>query len=77
LVVRQALRPVAAGVLVGGAAALVLTGLLRNLLYGVAPRDPVTFAAAPVLLGLVALAASWIPARRAAGLDPVGALRRE
>jgi putative ABC transport system permease protein len=77
LVVRQALRPAAAGVLVGGGAALALTGLLRNLLYGVAPRDPVTFAAAPVLLGVVALAASWIPARRAAGLDPVGALRRE
>jgi predicted permease len=77
LVVRQALAPALTGTLIGGAVALLLTRWLRDLLYGVAPRDPVTFVAAPLILILVALGASWLPARRAAALDPVGALRRD
>jgi putative ABC transport system permease protein len=77
LVVRQALAPAGIGALAGGAAALLLTRLLQDLLYGVPPHDPLTFVAAPILLALVAVGASWLPARRAAGLDPVAALRRE
>jgi ABC-type antimicrobial peptide transport system permease subunit len=77
LVVGQGLTAAAVGTLVGGGTALLLTRLVRGLLYGVSPHDPVTFLAAPAALLLVALAASWLPARRAAALDPVGALRRE
>jgi putative ABC transport system permease protein len=77
LVVQQALVPTGAGALAGGAAGLVLTRLLRDLLYGVGPDDPLTFTAAALGLALVAVGASWLPARRAAGVDPVGALRRE
>ena len=51
--------------------------LLSRLLYGVPALDPVTFIAVPVLLGLVALLASWIPARRVTRVDPVSALRAE
>jgi ABC-type antimicrobial peptide transport system permease subunit len=77
LVVGQALMPAVVGTLVGGGTAFALTRLLRDLLYGVTPHDPVTFAAAPLILIAVALGACWLPARRAASLDPVGALRRD
>jgi predicted permease len=77
LVVGQALRPAALGILAGGGLAILATRLIRGLLFGVAPHDPVTFTVAPALLVAVALAASWIPARRAAGLEPVIALREE
>ena len=77
LVVGQALRPAALGILAGGGLAIVATRLIRGLLFGVAPHDPVTFAAVPALLVGVAFLASWVPARRAAGLEPVIALREE
>lgn len=77
LVVGQALRPAVLGILAGGGLAVVTTRLIRGLLFGVAPHDPVTFAAVPLLLVAVALIASWVPARRAAGLEPVIALREE
>ena len=65
------------GLAIGLAAAFALTRLLRSLLYEVAPADPVTFAAVAVLLALVALTASYLPARKAASIDPMQALREE
>jgi ABC-type antimicrobial peptide transport system permease subunit len=66
-----------AGVVVGVAAAMALTRLVKSMLYGVQPWDPVTLAGGALLLLLVALVASWIPARRAAGVQPMEALRHE
>jgi len=60
---------------IGGAAAV--TRLLQRLLYEVRPTDASSFASAAALLGLAALAASYVPARRAARLDPVDAMRQE
>jgi predicted permease len=77
LVVRQELRPVAAGAALGLLAATPLARLVRGLLYGVAPGDPATFAGVALLLVLIAVAASWLPARRAALVVPLAALRRE
>ncbi|HSQ29510.1 MAG TPA: ABC transporter permease [Gemmatimonadaceae bacterium] len=75
--VGRGLRLAAIGVAVGLVAALLLTRLMRGVLYGVAPTDPATFAG--VGLGLLAIAglASWLPARRAARVDPLVALRAE
>lgn len=66
---------VIAGCLVGIAAALAATQVLASLLYGVEPTDPATFAAIVALLAGAVLVASWIPARRAARIDPTEALR--
>ena len=77
LIVRQALPLIGAGLAIGLAASLVLTRYLATLLFEVAPTDPATSAAVAVLLASVALAATAIPARRAAGLDPMAALRSE
>ncbi len=64
-----------AGLALGFAGSLGLTRLLSTLLFGVGARDPLTMAAAAGLLAVVALAACYIPARRAAKLDPLVALR--
>jgi len=77
MVLRQGMLPAGAGVALGLAAALLLTRYLRTLLYHVAPVDPLTFAAMPVLLLLVAAAAVMIPALRASRIDPLEALRAE
>jgi ABC-type lipoprotein release transport system permease subunit len=77
LVVVQSLRVVLIGVSVGLITAVFLSGILRSLLYEVQPRDPLTFAGVTILLFAVALAAAFIPARRAARVDPVMALRAE
>ena len=77
LVLRQGLVLAGIGVVLGALAAFGATGLLRGLLFGVAPADVVALGSAAVLLAMAALAASWIPARRAARLDPVIALRSE
>ena len=66
-----------AGLAAGIAAAFALTRLLSGLLYGVSTTDPLAFLAAPSALAAVALLASYLPARRAAGLDPLIALRRD
>jgi putative ABC transport system permease protein len=70
-------RLVAVGLAIGLAASLASTRLLRSQLYGVQPADPVAYGAVAGLLGLVALVACYIPARRAAGVDPIVALRQE
>jgi len=77
LVVGQGARLVAAGVVAGLAGALVLGRALGGLLYGVGASDPPTVAAAAAVLAFVALAASWVPARRAARADPAVVLRAE
>ncbi len=77
LVLRQGLVLTASGVALGSLAAFAATRLIRDLLHGVPPTDGVAFGGAALLLGLAALVASWIPARRAARLDPVIALRSE
>jgi ABC-type antimicrobial peptide transport system permease subunit len=60
---------------VGLLGALGLSRVLASQLYGVGPVDPLTFTATPLILGVVALVASWVPARRAARVDPLVALR--
>jgi putative ABC transport system permease protein len=77
LVLRQGMAPVLGGIALGTAAALAGTRLMRSLLYGVGATDPLAFALVTLFLGSVALAATYIPARRAANSDPMLALRAE
>ena len=77
LVLGQGVRLVLVGLGIGVAGALATARLLSTLLYGVSPSDPATLGAVALGLGAVALVASWMPARRAARVDPVAALRAE
>jgi predicted permease len=77
MVLRQGLVLAALGVIVGVVLALGLTRLMSSLLYEVSPLDPITFAVVVALLLAVALLASWVPARRAARVEPMEALRVE
>lgn len=77
LVVWHGVMLAIAGIAVGMAGALALTRLMSGLLYGTKPADPATFATAVVVLGLVAIVSSYVPARRAAKVDPMTALRYE
>ena len=77
LVLWQGVRLAAIGIAAGFAGALAAGPLLAKMLYGVSPRDPVTFACVAMLMISMALAASYIPARRATKIDPLLALRHE
>jgi putative ABC transport system permease protein len=77
MVIGRGLVPALAGLAIGIAGALRLTRLLSSLLYGVTPTDPLTFAAVSLILISVALLACYIPARRAAKVDPMLSLRYE
>ena len=77
MVLRQGLVLAIAGATVGLLGALAVSHLMAGLLYGVSPNDPVTFAGVTLALTAVALAACYIPARRAMRVDPIVALRYE
>ena len=77
MVLREAAWMTLSGVALGVAGALALGRVVASLLYGLKAWDPMTFVISALLLILVALGASWIPARRAAGVDPIRALRHE
>ncbi len=74
-VVSQSVVPLLVGL--GLAGAFVLTRFVAAFLYGVNPTDPVTFAATPIVMVIVALCAAYLPARRAVTVDPTAALRQE
>jgi putative ABC transport system permease protein len=77
LVLGQGIRLALIGMGVGLLASFALSRVMRSLLYGVAPTDPLTLAGAGIVLLAVALIACWIPARRATRIDPMEALRTE
>jgi ABC-type antimicrobial peptide transport system permease subunit len=77
LVLRQGLALAFAGTAIGIGCALLVTRLLSSLLFGVTPGDPLTFASTAAILLGVAVLACWIPARRAARVDPMLALRQD
>lgn len=77
MVVARGMLLSVAGIAIGLASAFAVTRYLRSVLYGVAPSDPVTFAAVALALFAIATLASWLPARRAAAIDPVVALYTE
>jgi putative ABC transport system permease protein len=77
LVVRQGMTAAAVGLVFGVIGALALTRLMSGLVYGVSVTDATTFGAVVLLLGVATVVANWIPARRAARVDPVVALRQE
>jgi putative ABC transport system permease protein len=77
MILRQGLSLAIAGTAVGMVGALIVSHLMADLLYGVAPTDPLTFVAVTLMLTAVALAACYIPARRAMRVDPLVALRYE
>lgn len=77
LVLRQGLALAGIGIGCGIVGALATAPLMRNLIYGVSPMDPVTFAGIALLLAFVALFACWLPSRRAMNMDPMTALRQD
>jgi ABC-type antimicrobial peptide transport system permease subunit len=77
LILSRGIKMALLGACIGLVSALALSRLIRQLLYGISPADPLTFAAVALLLLCIALLACYLPARRAAGVDPTLALRCE
>jgi ABC-type antimicrobial peptide transport system permease subunit len=77
LVLGEGMWVILTGLMIGLAGSLALTRFLSSLLYNVSTADPLTFAGVALLMALVALAACYLPARRAMGVDPLVALRHE
>jgi predicted permease len=77
MILRESTVLAIVGIVAGAGAALALTRLVKSMLYGIEPYDPLSMAGGIAILLAVALAASWIPARRAAGVQPMEALRHE
>jgi ABC-type antimicrobial peptide transport system permease subunit len=77
LVMRNVVAVLAVGVVAGIGISLAATSILRDLLFGLSPRDPVTLTGAIIVLSIVALIAGYIPARRATRVDPMVVLRHE
>jgi ABC-type antimicrobial peptide transport system permease subunit len=77
LVLREVLLVCAVGITLGSIAALACSRLVEKVVFGIEPRNPLLLAAAAAILVLVALVAAWFPARRAASVDPMLALRHE
>jgi ABC-type antimicrobial peptide transport system permease subunit len=77
LIVRQGMTLACIAVALGWPAAWMLSKLAASYLYGIQPHDAITFSAVPLMLAAIALAACWIPARRAATVNPMDALRVE
>jgi ABC-type antimicrobial peptide transport system permease subunit len=77
MVLREASSLSAAAIALGVGASLLVTRFVKSMLFGIAPSDPPTLWGAAVLLMIVAVGASWIPARRAASVQPMEALRRD
>jgi ABC-type antimicrobial peptide transport system permease subunit len=77
LVLRQGMVLTGIALVLGWPAAWMLSKLASSFLYGIQPHDAFTFAIVPPLLVMIALAACWVPARRAASVDPMQALRTE
>jgi ABC-type antimicrobial peptide transport system permease subunit len=75
LVLSDAGRHVAVGLAIGLAAAWAVSGIFSSLVFGVTPTEPILYAVVATVLASVAVAAAWIPARRAARVDPIVALR--
>jgi ABC-type lipoprotein release transport system permease subunit len=76
-ILREGMKPAIAGMLVGLPAAAAICRVLKSLLFGIAPFDPVTFALAPFMLLAVAALACYLPAMRAARIDPAVTLRND
>jgi putative ABC transport system permease protein len=77
LVLREGFGMTALGEVLGLAGALLLSRVMTGYVYGISSTDPVTFVAASVLLALIAILASYLPAQRASRIDPIKALRYE
>jgi predicted permease len=77
LILREVVVMVVAGVSIGAGGALVLAGLARNIVFGLTPTDPIVFVVAASVLAAAAVLAGWLPAHRAARVDPLVALRHE
>jgi len=77
MILRQGLTLAIVGSVIGVAGAIGLTRFLSSYLYGISATDPVTFVLVPLLITAVSLLAAWLPARRAARIDPMAALRCE
>jgi putative ABC transport system permease protein len=77
LIARDGMLVTGFGTILGVSGALITTRVLRAFLFGVTPQDPITFAVAAILIDIVAMLACWLPARKAANVDPMVALRYE